>query len=77
MSDYRGSPAKEFHVYERSSAPTSEFQIGALWADTSGTTTLKICTSTNPITFVEAGGGGTSSMESHIVLLSVSTPVAI
>lgn len=46
-------------VYIQATAPGEDpVQVGSLWVDTSGTATLKICTSISPYTFSAISGGG-------------------
>lgn len=65
-------------LFIQSTAPAEDpAKIGSLWADTSGTATLKICTATGPYTFAAiSGGGGTSPLtnEGRLTLTS-GTPV--
>lgn len=42
-------------------------QVGSLWVDTSGTATLKVCTSISPYTFSAITGSGSSSGVDRIV----------
>lgn len=47
-----------FSLYKQASAPTTaeSLTVGDMWIDTSGTATLKVCTSVSPVTFATAGG---------------------
>lgn len=45
-------------VYIQATAPQEDpVQVGSLWIDTSGTATLKVCTSVSPFTFSAISGG--------------------
>ena len=49
-------------------------QVGTLWIDTSGTATLKVCTSISPYTFASiSGGSGALDDLSDVVITSAAT----
>ena len=55
------SSSGKVEIPRQATTPGSS-ELGGLWSDTSGgTSNLKICTATSPLTFVQVGGGGGST----------------
>lgn len=49
-------------LYIQTAMPAEDpVQVGSLWADTSGTPAVKVCTAISPYTFASVGGGGAPS----------------
>jgi hypothetical protein len=74
----KSSTGAVIKMFEQSTAPTTleGVTLSDLWVDTFGTPTLKLCTSTSPVTFAAVGGGGGSAAPSdaqYVVLASNGT----
>lgn len=61
------------HVISATTPTTTSapLAVGFLWTDTSGTPTLKICTSVSPVTFAGVGGGTVA--DSNVTFTDITT----
>lgn len=72
----KASSSEVIRFYEQPTSPTSldGVTLADLWVDTSGTPTLKVCSSISPVTFIGVGGGSgsTAPSDAQYVVLSAN-----